>query len=172
MDANEGLPLAISELNIISGRLEDPNNGWKEFLIVEKMDPEALIPVKATPGSAGYDLFAFEPAVIPAWGQALVSTKLKIRIPNNCYGRIASRSGLSVNNGIEVGAGVIDMDYQGEIKVVLRNFSDSAFNVPRGKAVAQLILERCAYLPIKVISKLTDIFGITERGQKGFGSSS
>ncbi len=45
-----------------------------------------------------------------------------MKIPDGYYGRIASRSGLSVKHDLETGAGVIDSSYRGEIKVVLRNF--------------------------------------------------
>jgi dUTP pyrophosphatase len=48
-------------------------------------------------------------------------------IPIGNYGRVAPRSGLSVKNFIHVGAGVIDADYRGEVKVLLYNFSDVPF---------------------------------------------
>ena len=44
-------------------------------------------------------------------------------IPEGYYGRVAPRSGLAVKNFIDVGAGVIDSDYRGEVKVLLFNFS-------------------------------------------------
>ena len=43
--------------------------------------------------------------------------------------RIAPRSGLASKNFIDVGAGVIDTDYRGEIKVLLFNFPDVDFKV-------------------------------------------
>jgi dUTP pyrophosphatase len=48
-------------------------------------------------------------------------------IPEGYYGRVAPRSGLAVKNFIDVGAGVIDSDYRGEVKVLLFNFSDQEF---------------------------------------------
>ena len=59
------------------------------------------------------------------------------------YARIAPRSGLAVNNRIAVGAGVIDPDYDGEIKVVLFNHDDEGFIVQPGDRIAQLCLRRC-----------------------------
>ena len=54
---------------------------------------------------------------------------LQIALPDGCYGRIAPRSGLAWNNHIDVGAGVIDQDYRGNIGIILFNFSDEDFQV-------------------------------------------
>jgi dUTP pyrophosphatase len=59
----------------------------------------------------------------------LVSTGLKVSFPLNHYGRIAPRSGLAVKHFIDVGAGVIDEDYRGEIKVLLFNFGEQDYQV-------------------------------------------
>lgn len=57
-------------------------------------------------------------------------------------GRIAPRSGLAAKHFIDTGAGVIDADYRGEVKVLLFNHSDVDFPVKAGDRVAQLVLER------------------------------
>lgn len=57
-------------------------------------------------------------------------------------GRIAPRSGLASKNFIDVGAGVIDADYRGQVKILLFNHSDVDFQVKEGDRVAQLVLER------------------------------
>jgi deoxycytidine triphosphate deaminase len=116
------------QVNIISTPLYDPYNRWKEFLCVEKIDPEAIIPTKESEFAAGYDLYAFEAQSIPAWGKICAKLKIRIHLPPGTYGRIAARSGLSLKHDIEVGAGVIDADYQGEVGVVLRNFSDNGYS--------------------------------------------
>src|SRR5207247_7066811 len=81
---------------------------------VTKLSPNAKVPVKATDGAAGYDLFASEATVIPASavregrveiGHALVATGIAISLPPGHVGRIGSRSGLSTRHNIEVGAG-------------------------------------------------------------------
>lgn len=56
-----------------------------------------------------------------------MSTALSIAIPVGTYARVAARSGLAVKHGIDVGAGVIDSDYRGEVKVLLFNHSDVDF---------------------------------------------
>ncbi len=66
---------------------------------------------------------------MPARGKALISTAISMAIPVGNYGRIAPRSGLAAKNMIDVGAGVIDSDYRGEVKVLLFNLSDIDFEV-------------------------------------------
>lgn len=66
--------------------------------------------------------------------------------PLHIDGRIAPRSGLASKNFIDVGAGVIDADYRGQVKVLLFNHSDSDFEVKEGDRVAQLVLERVCSL--------------------------
>jgi deoxyuridine 5'-triphosphate nucleotidohydrolase len=62
-------------------------------------------------------------------GKRLISTGLQVAIPSKYYGRIAPRSGLALNHFIDVGAGVIDADYRGELKVLLFNFGEHDFEV-------------------------------------------
>lgn len=57
-------------------------------------------------------------------------------------GRIAPRSGLAAKHGIDVGAGVIDADYRGPLKVLLFNFGEQDFLIKEGERIAQLVLER------------------------------
>jgi dUTP pyrophosphatase len=92
--------------------------------------------------AAGYDMFASEPTTIPAHGKKLVSTGVSMAIPVGNYGRIAPRSGLACKNFIDVGAGVIDADYRGELKVLLFNFGETDFQVAEGDRIAQLIIEK------------------------------
>lgn len=66
----------------------------------------------------------------------MVSTGISMAIPEGYYGRVAPRSGLAVKNFIDVGAGVIDSDYRGELKVLLFNFSEVDFEVKKGDRIA------------------------------------
>jgi dUTP pyrophosphatase len=104
---------------------------------------------------------------VKAKGKELVKTDLQIAIPDGCYGRVAPRSGLAVKNFVDVGAGVIDSDYRGNVGVVLFNFSDTDFEVKRGDRVAQLICEKIEYPDLEEADNLTE----TERGTGGFGST-
>ena len=98
-------------------------------------------------------------------------TGLKIALPPGTYGRIASRSGLAVKHNIEVGAGVIDQDYQGEIKVLLRNLSDTPYTISQGDKIAQLIVSPYVNKQVAECEKIQDIYGESGRGAGGFGST-
>jgi len=109
----------------------------------QKLRPDAIIPSKATPGAIGLDLHSVEPYIILPGQRVVVSTGLRVQLPEGVYGRIAPRSGLAVKHGLDVGAGVVDPDYTGELRVVLFNHdSHSPFIVRPGYRIAQLIFER------------------------------
>lgn len=137
----------------------------KVFLRSDK----ATVPTKGSALAAGYDLYASEDAVIPAQGQGLVATDLTIIVPIGTYGRVAPRSGLAVKHGISTGAGVIDADYRGEVKVVLFNHAQKDFEIKTGDRIAQLVLEQIINADIKVITQ--EDLDTTTRGEGGFGST-
>jgi dUTP pyrophosphatase len=139
------------------------------------------IPRKFSESAAGFDLFSSEEFSIESGGRHLFSTGVKIvKFPHNCYGRISNRSSLSLKNGIQVGAGVVDPDYSGEIFVLLFNHSGSVFKVEVGDRIAQLVFERF-HSPL--VFKVDRSNGCEKRifiemnnfssgrGDKGFGSS-
>lgn len=119
-----------------------PINSPSPGLQVQLLSPTAKPPTRGSAFAAGYDLYASRPATIPARGRALVETDISIAVPENTYGRVAPRSGLAVKHGIDTGAGVIDADYRGPVKVLLFNVSDEDFSVNEGDRIAQLIVER------------------------------
>ena len=81
-------------------------------------------------------MHALELSSVPARGKALIRTGLAFSIPEGSYGRIAPRSGLAAKNFIDVGAGVIDSDYRGEVRVLLFNHSTEDFKVTEGDRIA------------------------------------
>ena len=116
--------------------------------------------------AAGYDVMSNVDCVIPARSRALIRTGISIAVPRGCYGRVAPRSGLALK-GKDVGAGVIDADYRGEVGVILINNSDEDFTVKPGDRVAQLIIEVILRPDIRVVSEIDE----TVRGSGGFGST-
>lgn len=131
------------------------------------MNNNATVPKKGTQYSAGYDLYASEDGVIEPNKRTMISTGIKMSIPNGYFGKIFPRSGLAVKNGINVLAGVIDSDYVGEIKVVLANHNDKAFEYKIGDRIAQLIILKCEDVDFELVDNLT----ATNRGEGGFGST-
>ena len=145
--------------------------GFGHGLIVSRsncrsMSEFASMPVRGSALAAGYDISASHACTIPLV-KNLVKTDLQMAIPETCYGRIAPRSGLAWKNFIDTGAGVIDADYRGEVKVMLFNHDDKDFEVKQGDRVAQLILERIATPEVVAVDDLD----ATERAAGGFGST-
>uniref|UniRef100_A0A914CI99 Deoxyuridine 5'-triphosphate nucleotidohydrolase n=1 Tax=Acrobeloides nanus TaxID=290746 RepID=A0A914CI99_9BILA len=146
------------ETTITTGELQLK---WK------KLVDSASAPKYGSDRAAGADLCSAEDCVVPARGKYLVSTGISIAVPPGYYGRVAPRSGLAVKNFIDVGAGVIDEDYRGEVKVLLFNFSDQDFQVKTGDRIAQLVCEQICRPEVKEVEELDD----TQRGHGGFGST-
>ncbi|KAJ0172265.1 hypothetical protein K1T71_012238 [Dendrolimus kikuchii] len=139
----------------------------QQTLKFTRLSEHAFPPHKGSDKAAGFDLKSAYDYAVPARGKELVKTDLQIEVPSGCYGRVAPRSGLAVKNFIDVGAGVIDMDYRGNVGVVLFNHSDTDFVVKKGDRIAQLICEKICYPTLVEVPKLSE----TERGEDGFGST-
>lgn len=132
-----------------------------------KLTGQATTPTRGSSLAAGYDLYSAYDYSVPARGKVVAKTDIQIALPEGCYGRVAPRSGLAAKHFIDVGAGVIDQDYRGNVGVVLFNFGNADFAVKKGDRIAQLICERI-YLPeLEEVKALDD----TDRGQGGFGST-
>lgn len=136
-------------------------------LKVKKLSETATIPVRASLNAAGVDLFSSEDIIIPAKARGTIRTGIAVALPTKTYGRIAPRSSLAANNGIDVGAGVVDEDYRGEIKVILFNHGGVAFEVHKGDRIAQLIVEKIEKPWVEEVESLDS----TDRGEGGFGST-
>ena len=132
-----------------------------------KLDPTAVIPTRATDGSAGYDLVSIESYELKPGERKPFRTGIAFQFPNNIFGRIAPRSGLSVKRGIDTMAGVIDEDYTGEILVVLVNLGQENVVINTGDKIAQIILQQYFVSSIEEVTELTP----TVRGNNGFGST-
>jgi deoxyuridine 5'-triphosphate nucleotidohydrolase len=115
-------------------------------LQIKLLSPTAKAPTRGSAYAAGYDLYASKATTVPARGKVLVDTDISIAVPAGTYGRVAPRSGLASKHSIDVGAGVIDADYRGPVKVLLFNLSEVDFKVEVGERVAQLIVERVSLL--------------------------
>jgi len=137
-------------------------------LLYKRLNEYAKVPTRAEDGSAGYDLYYNgEPFTLPAGSRYLLPTGIALAIPRDRYGRIAPRSGLAFNYGIDVLAGVIDWSYRGEIKVLLLNTGDKDFDIKYGDRIAQLIIEKISTPELVEVQELPS----SVRGAGGFGST-
>src|SRR5690606_27770426 len=100
------------------------------------------LPAYATAGAAGMDVLAAEGAVLAPGARQAVATGLAVAIPPGFEIQVRPRSGLALRHGITVAnaPGTIDADYRGELKVILINLGQEAFEIARGDRIAQLVL--------------------------------
>jgi dUTP pyrophosphatase len=124
-------------------------------LRVKLVDENSKTPIRSTENAAGLDLFAAHDLVIKSHNKAILDTGVALEIPAGCYGRIAPRSTASYKHHFITGAGVIDADYRGTIKVVIFNLGSEDFYIRTGESHTQLILERICFPQIKIVRELS-----------------
>ena len=137
---------------------------------IRRMHESAITPTRATPASAGLDLYSPRDYVIRKHGNLLVNLELKVDIPEGYFGKIEGKSSLAYHYKIDVGAGVIDQDYVGHLHVLLFNHSDEHFLVDRGDQIAQLIIQPII-LPEPVVV-IQDCDSARKERTEGFGATS
>jgi dUTP pyrophosphatase len=137
-----------------------------------KIGQEIPLPTYATQGSAGLDLrVCVDKALQLAPNETiLLPTGLSLYIADSTLAAvILPRSGLGHKHGIVLGnlVGLIDSDYQGELKISCWNRSNEHFTINPGDRIAQLVI-----VPVvQVDFELVDEFKTSARGEGGFGSS-
>jgi dUTP pyrophosphatase len=134
---------------------------------VKLLETSAKIPTRANENDAGWDLYSVIDTVIPAKQRKTVKTGIALEMPENMAGLIWPRSGLSVKQGIDVLAGVVDSGYRGEIMVCLYNTSDENVSINHGDRIAQIIFQEVP----RVMMINQEGLGSSQRGDNGFGSS-
>lgn len=141
-------------------------------LLVKKIYSDSIIPTYGSEYAAGLDLYAYGEHIIPSKTRKLIPTGISVEWngdnANEYYLRIAPRSGLSVKYSIDIGAGVIDYDYRGQIHICFINNGDNDYKINNNDRVAQMILEKInRFSIIQEIEEHTN----TKRGDNGFGST-
>ena len=125
------------------------------------------LPQYAHKGDTGADLRAVETRIIAPRSRELVATGVCLELPEGYAGLIWPRSGPAVKLGLDCGAGVIDSNYRGEIKVLLFNHSDDEIHIQLGDRIAQLIIQKVETVEFM----LSDHLNETGRNTAGFGST-
>lgn len=155
----------------------------------KKLDENAIIPFQKNITDAGIDFYSVEEKSLSPGDKTLVSTGLawepefyRYQVNSTIadlsffcnfknfykiYMKLFSRSGYASKHGIEVGAGVIDQEYRGEIKVLLYNFGERYLTINKGSKIAQGIVYIVPHIEIFEADQLS----ITVRNTNGFGSS-
>ena len=141
-------------------------------LKIKKLKKDARVPFRATPGSAGMDLYACidEAITIAPHEIKLIPTGIAIALESAEYvAYLYARSGLAIKHGIAPAncVGVIDSDYRGEVCVGLVNQTNEPFTIEPEERIAQMVISPVVLPEIEVVEELDD----TERGVGGFGST-
>lgn len=138
---------------------------------VKRLSPQAVLPCRATAGSAGADLYACIPAAVEILpGQtAKIGTGLALEVPKGYAAFLYGRSGLGVKYGIAPAncVGVCDADYRGEVMIGLHNHSSEPFTVQPHDRIAQVVIAPVVEAVFEEAEELSD----TSRGAGGFGST-
>lgn len=138
----------------------------------KKLDEKAVIPSRATAGSAGLDICACldEPITLESGEIKMIPTGITAEPDSEDVALlIYARSGLASKYGVTLAncVGVVDSDYRGAWFIPLINNGKQPFTVEHGMRIAQLIPTRILIPEIEVSDTLSD----TGRGENGFGSS-
>jgi dUTP pyrophosphatase len=153
-------------------------------VIFEKVHPAAIMPTKATPGAACWDVYSVEDATVQFGKVTIVDLGFKVQIPPGYEIVIRPRSGLAFKNGITIvnAPGTIDSDYRGLMKVVLTKVHNETIKVisPMGASIMVTDYfsikkgDRIAQIALKKLEEYEFIDGVvddTQRGEGGFGST-
>ena len=82
-----------------------------------KLSSNIKTPSKSTKFAVGLDIHTPANYIISAKDQTIIPTGLRIQISPGHYGHLCSKSGLAMQHHVHVGAGILDPDYTGEVKV-------------------------------------------------------
>lgn len=131
------------------------------------LDNGAKCPIRATPRSAGFDVYSPINYNILPHETAKIPLYIAIKPPLGMYVRITSRSGLAVANKVFTCADVVDPDYVGGIHICLFNASNVEYHVYQNDRIGSIVFEKYGVPYGRQVRTL----GSTDRGTGGFGST-
>jgi dUTP pyrophosphatase len=139
-------------------------------LKIRRLEPGAVLPIRAHASDAGLDLHSLEPCELAPGERASVRTGIAVELPEGHAGLVMARSGLAARHGIALvnAPGLIDAGYRGELKVLLLNTDrEQSVSLEPGTRIAQLVIIAVETPAVVEVSELSE----TERGAGGFGST-
>jgi len=121
--------------------------------------------VRKTTNSAGYELYCLEGFEIQPGNKAIIETGVRINLPLGYYAKVEEKSRYHKDDFcIKVGAGIIDGDFTGTIKVILINQGKKVFRLSANTSIAQLILHKYERFDNEIVEQVI-------RNSEGFGST-
>ena len=134
---------------------------------VVKDTEDAILPTYAHFGDAGADLYANEEVDIQPNKVKIISTGLRVEIPDGYEMQVRPRSGMTTKTPIIGQFGTVDSGYRGPLGVMLYNHGDTTYRVQKGDRIAQAIIAPTYHGNFLISESLSE----TERGEGGFGST-
>lgn len=133
----------------------------------KKLDPKAVMPRKAHPTDAGFDLCCVTDYNIEPQERALIDTGVAMDIPLGYCGLVTGRSGNTIKRGLVGQLGIIDSDYRGTVGIMAFNMSKETISIRAGERVGQILIIPHLSADFEEAESLTE----TDRGVGGYGSS-
>jgi dUTP pyrophosphatase len=139
-------------------------------LAFQRLDPDAVLPERAHPGDAGFDLRSIDDVEVVPGERAMIGTGVAVAIPNGHAGLVLPRSGLASKHGLTLAnaPGLIDSGYRGEVLCSVVNLDPhESVKIARGDRMAQLVVVEMPELRPRWVEELPP----SSRGEGGFGST-
>jgi dUTP pyrophosphatase len=137
-------------------------------LKIKRLRPEVELPMRATSGSACYDVCAAEKVFLSPMQSAAVPTGLAFALPDGVCLEIRPRSGWSSKKLVILNSpGTLDSDYRGELFILVMNLSTDRLIIDKGNRIAQIRPFKTMDLEFEEVDSL----GETKRGNRGLGST-
>ena len=143
---------------------------------VKKIHEDAVIPEFAHETDSGFDLFTCKDTIVKAGEKVIVRTGLAFEPPYGWGIQIKNKSGITMkgvptvsgtNADITVYEGTVDMDYRGEVGIMIKNEEDFEITIPKHTKIAQGVLRKVYHCEFVEVEELSE----TDRGEGGFGST-
>lgn len=143
---------------------------------VKLLNKDAKVPQRGNEFAAGLDIYATQDVFIPVGTTTTIPTGIAVELPNGFVGKIEDRSSMGLK-GLRTGAGVVDSDYRGELKIVMHNLTNKqeydpvlhnrGYQVHKGDKVAQILVYPVSMVNAVQVEELTP----SERNFGSFGST-
>lgn len=135
---------------------------------VAKLSPDAVLPHKAHATDAGFDLAIPAEQTLKPHEQTMIDLEFALEIPPGWYGQVLGRSSV-FQRGMNIHPGVIDADYRGSVRLLVRNERPEPQRLQRGERLAQLMILPVPEVTMTQVSP--EALSATARGGGGIGST-